>query len=67
MHLHSHLHLSFYVCMHLQSMSSVVVVFEPVVGSSTSGDVQHSHFQLVQCIIGQPQVPNQMPDALIAT
>lgn len=52
--------------MHLQSMSSVVVVFEPVVGSSTSGDVQHSHFQLVQCIIGQPQVPNQMPDALIA-
>lgn len=51
----------------LQSLSSVVIVFEPVIGSSTRGDIQHSHFQLVQCFIRQSQVPNQMPNALITT
>lgn len=56
-----------FVCLYLQSMSRVVVIFEPVIGSSTSGYVQHSDFQLVQCLIRQPQVPNQMPNALITT
>lgn len=42
------------VYMYLQAISSVIKVFESVVGGSPSGDVQHSDSQLVQCFIGQP-------------
>ncbi|TNN85415.1 hypothetical protein EYF80_004437 [Liparis tanakae] len=48
-------------------LSGVVVVFQPVVGSSACGDVQYSDLQLVQRLIGHPQVPDQMPNALITT
>lgn len=54
-----------FICMYLQAMSSVVIVLEPVIGCSPSRDIQHSNFQLIQCLVGQPQVPDQMPNALI--
>lgn len=47
-------------------MSGVVVVLDPVVGRRTSGDVQHADLQLVQGLVGQPQVSNQVPNALVA-
>lgn len=50
---------------HLQVVSGVVVVFEPVVGGGPRGDVQHSDLQLVQRLIGQRQVSDQLPDAVI--
>lgn len=63
----SHYCLHLFVGLYLQLLGGIVVVFEPVVGSSASGDVQHSDFQLVQRLIGHTQVPDQMPNALIAT
>lgn len=52
---------------HLQPEGSVVVVLEAIVGGGASGDVKHGNPELVQRLVGLPQVSNQVPNAFVTT
>lgn len=53
--------------MYLQVLSSVVIVFDSVIHSSPSRNVQHSNPQMVQRFVGQSQVSDNMPNTFITT
>lgn len=55
------------MCVYLQSVYCVVVVFKSVVSSSPRGDVKHLNSQLVQRPVRRLQISYQMPNALVAT